>query len=196
MSRTYTRQEFVDKYGAFIFKQVKGTGILPETLIGQAILESQGKDSSGNWVVGGSKLSRNSNNYFGIKAGSSWNGKTYNINTGEYLKGRHVIVNANFRAYRSVKESIKDYIDFLKDNPRYAKALKQKDYYNQAKVLQLSGYATAPNYAEMIKGIVEPLKIEIEVEKKKYKTIKYVKTSMYSVAMLGLLLLTIKSTKK
>lgn len=196
MSQVYTREEFIKKYGTFIANHVKGTGILPETLIGQAILESQGQMSDGNWKVGGSELSQKANNYFGIKAGSSWRGKTYNINTGEFLNGRKVIVNANFRAYRSVKESIKDYIDLLKNNSRYANALKQKDYYNQAKVLQSSGYATAPNYADTIKGIVEPLQVKIDEQKKKAKTIKIVKTSMYGVAMIGLLLLTIKTNKK
>ena len=41
---SYTRDEFVKKYGSFIHKSFKGTGILAGTLIAQAILESSGKD--------------------------------------------------------------------------------------------------------------------------------------------------------
>ena len=107
---SYTRAEFVKKYGSFIHKAVEGSGILAGTLVAQAILESSGKDLQGNFKVAGSKLSREANNLFGIKKSKSWTGKVYNINTGEVLNGKNVVVNADFRAYDSYEDSIKDYV--------------------------------------------------------------------------------------
>ena len=190
---TYTRKEFVDKYGAFIFAQTKGTGIFPETLISQAILESSG-DYNGEWLVGGSKLARESNNFFGIKADSRWNGKTYNIDTGEVFNGKKVTVNANFRAYNSVKDSIKDYVKFLQENKRYTNALDSANYYNQAKELQKAGYATAPNYADTLKGVVVPLLPIIEDERKKFKRNRNLKLVGSGVLFIGTLLLVVYLT--
>jgi flagellum-specific peptidoglycan hydrolase FlgJ len=193
MDNTYTRKEFIDKYGAFIFAKTKGTGVYPETLISQAILESSG-DYNGSWLVGGSKLARESNNFFGIKASSKWKGKTYNIDTGEVFGGKKVVVNADFRAYNSVKDSIKDYIKFLKENPRYANALQGKDYYSQAKELQKAGYATAPNYADTLKGVVTPLIPIIENEYKKFKRNRNLKLVGGGVLFIGTLLLVVYLT--
>ena len=58
-----TRKEFIETYGAFIHKITAGTGILPGTLIAQAFLES-----SANGKVGGSKLSREANNFLVLNA--------------------------------------------------------------------------------------------------------------------------------
>jgi len=43
MAKTYTREGFVKEYGPYISVATRGTGILPGTLIAQAIIESQGK---------------------------------------------------------------------------------------------------------------------------------------------------------
>jgi len=153
----YTREEFIKKYGGFIAYAVKGTGILKGTLISQAIIESQGKASDGRWYVGGSKLARESNNYFGIKCSSSWKGKRYNIDTGEETKDgrKYIEKDACFRAYPTVEDSIKDYIKFLQENPRYTKygVFNAKTVREQAQALQRSGYATASNYAETIERV-------------------------------------------
>ena len=82
-----TRENFVKQYSPYINLVTKGTGILAGTLIAQAIIESSGK-YNGEWLVGGSKLSREANNFFGIKASKGWKGEVYNIKTGEYKIGR------------------------------------------------------------------------------------------------------------
>ena len=43
MAKTYTREEFVETYGPYIARATRGTGLLPGTVISQAIIESQGK---------------------------------------------------------------------------------------------------------------------------------------------------------
>jgi flagellar protein FlgJ len=184
---SYTRDEFVKKYGSFIHKSVKGTGILAGTLIAQAILESSGKDLNGDWKVGGSKLSRESNNFFGIKSSKKWGGKTYNIDTGEVIKGKKVIVNADFRAYNSVKDSIEDYVKLISENPRFSNVLKAKTVSEQAKELKKAGYATATGYADTVTQVYNSVKDLVDESYLKYKkrnTIKNVSISLIVLATL------------
>lgn len=160
----YTREEFTLKYSPFIAKAVKGTGILVGTVIAQAIIESQGKTADGSYKVGASKLAKESNNYFGIKC-HNWNGKTYNISTGEYKPSGEYFVdkNACFRAYNSVEDSIKDYVKFLKENPRYEAAgvFNAKTVREQAEALKKAGYATALNYPSTIENVYNGIKSKI-----------------------------------
>ena len=157
-----TRKEFINEYGAFVHKVTKGTGILPGTLIAQLFLES-----SAGGKVGGSKLSQDANNYFGIKCAGGWDGPKYNINTREVLNGRSIMVTACFRKYGSIKDSIIDYIDFLQSNPRYRAAgvLQAKTVEQQAKALKIAGYATAPNYAKLVNDIYKPYALLIDQQK-------------------------------
>lgn len=161
---SFTRAEFTTKYSPFIAKSVRGTGILVGTVLAQAIIESQGKVASGAYEVGASKLSRNSNNYFGIKC-HNWKGKVYNIDTGEYTSSGEYYVEKSscFRAYPSVESSIKDYIKFLKDNPRYEKAgvFKAKTVRQQAEALKAAGYATSLNYPKTIESVYDGVKKHI-----------------------------------
>lgn len=151
------RIDFVKNYSKFISDTVKGTGIFSGTLIAQAILESSGKYNTNNkWLVGGSKLSQKANNLFGIKADKSWKGEVYNISTGEYTpQGQYYSIKDNFRKYNNVEDSIKDYVRFLQNNPRYKNAgvFDAKSVKEQAEKLQKSGYATAPNYADIVNEV-------------------------------------------
>ena len=148
-----SRKEFIEKYGAFIHKATAKTGILPGTLVAQAFLES-----SGNGKVGGSKLSREANNFFGIKCGPTWKGAKYNIETKEYNGNTPYYITACFRKYKSVEDSIKDYVNFLQVNQRYANAgvFKAKTVKEQAEALKRAGYATAPGYAQLVFDIYQP----------------------------------------
>lgn len=185
---SYTRGEFVKKYGSFIHKSVKGTGILAGTLIAQAILESSGKDANGEWKVGGSKLSREALNLFGIKRSNDWKGKTYNINTGEVIKGKKVIVNADFRAYDSYEDSIRDYIKFLNENARYSNVFKAKTVSEQAKELKKANYATAPNYADTVTQVYNSVKDLVDESYLKYKKRNTVKNIAISLTILAALI--------
>jgi flagellum-specific peptidoglycan hydrolase FlgJ len=174
MSFLGTKKEFVEKYGGFIKQVTAGTGILPGTLTAQAIIESSGKYNN-RWLVGGSKLSRKANNFFGIKCAGGWTGDTYNINTGEYSSsGSKYTVNACFRKYNSVEDSIKDYINFLQKNTRYKNAgvFEAKTVYDQARALKKAGYATAPNYANVISSVYKSISGYLGVAKKKFGIIK------------------------
>jgi flagellum-specific peptidoglycan hydrolase FlgJ len=160
MSSTYTRQDFVKKYGGFIAKTVKGTGLHAGTVISQAIIESQGK-VGGSYRVGGSKLSREANNYFGIKC-HGWSGRGYNIDTGEQKPDgtRYIDKQACFRAYDNVEDSIRDYVKFLKDNPRYRRAgvFEAPTVRDQALALKRAGYATSIKYADTVTSVYNSVK--------------------------------------
>ena len=150
------RKTFVTTYNDFVNKAVKDTGIFAGTLFAQAILESSGKYNISTWSVGGSKLSQKANNFFGIKSSPKWKGEVYNISTGEYTPaGQFYTEKDNFRKYNSVEDSIKDYVKFLTENPRYKAAgvFTAKDVKEQAERLKAAGYATAPNYADLVNSV-------------------------------------------
>jgi flagellum-specific peptidoglycan hydrolase FlgJ len=154
-----TRKEFINEFGAYVHQVTKGTGILPGTLIAQLFLES-----SKGGVVGGSQLSQEANNYFGIKCGPSWDGPPYYITTREVYNGKSTYVKACFRKYGNIKDSIQDYILFLQNNPRYTTAgvFTAKTVKEQAQALKRAGYATAPGYAQLVSDVYEPYKVLID----------------------------------
>jgi len=179
MAEILTREDFVKKYLPYIQNVTEGTGIFPGTLMAQAVIESQGK-VNGKWMVGGSRLSQRANNFFGIKASKDWKGRIFNIDTGEYTKEGvyYIQTGAAFRAYDSVRDSIADYVKFLKANPRYEKAgvFSAKSVKEQAEALKRAGYATALNYAQTIQSVYDGLKgyasgVLDVVKKNKGKTI-------------------------
>jgi len=94
-----------------------------------------------------------SNNLFGIKAGSRWDGDSVNVATTEYVNGVRHAERANFRAYDSAADSFADYTRLL-GNDRYAAARGTgQDTHRFARALQRAGYATDPHYAAKLTAI-------------------------------------------
>ncbi|WP_364278727.1 glycoside hydrolase family 73 protein [Peribacillus frigoritolerans] len=114
----------------------KEYGILPSITIAQAILES-------GW--GKSELSVRYNNIFGIKS-YNWDGKSANISTSEFHEEN---IQADFRVYDTISDSLQDHSVFLTENPRYEKngLFSAKTYLEQATALQEAGYSTIENEA-------------------------------------------------
>ena len=97
-----------------------------------------------------------SNNLFGIKAGSSWDGAKARVSTTEYENGVAVRRVDSFRAYASPTAAFNDYADLIAGNPRYASALGHGDNVKGfATALQRSGYATDPSYAAKLAHIAD-----------------------------------------
>ncbi len=99
---------------------------------------------------------KSSNNLFNIKADHRWTGEKIHKNTLEYENGAMVKKNEPFRAYESIKDSVKDYVSFLSNGSRYQEALSQPsnvEHFLQG--IQKAGYATDPNYAEKIQGTLK-----------------------------------------
>ena len=126
-------------------------GILPSITVSQAILES-------GW--GKSKLSKESNNLFGIKADNSWDGEAVEAITSENYDDT---IKAKFRKYNSITDSIKDHGKFLSENKRYREngLFDSKNYEKQAQALEDAGYSTKADkngkliYADMLIEIIE-----------------------------------------
>lgn len=98
--------------------------------------------------AGRSRLATVGNNHFGIKC-HGWAGRS--INADDDLN------NECFRAYNNAKESYEDHSKFLRNNQRYARLfqLSDNDYRGWAYGLKACGYATNPNYANKLIGIIE-----------------------------------------
>ena len=125
--------KFIEEIKEQAINNYKKYKILPSITIAQAILES-------SW--GESDLAKTYNNLFGIKADSSWNGKSATLETSEFY---NIKIEDKFRVYDNKNESIKDHAQFLMDNPRYKKygVFESNTYINQANALQNAGYSTA-----------------------------------------------------
>ena len=135
---------YIDKHAMGVIRACMGTKMLPETVLCQSAIESG---------YGQSLLASKYNNYFGIKAGSSWKGDFVLLPTKEFVNGAYITINAKFRRYSSFTASVSDYINFLKVNPRYANVFTKTSILGQLQALQSAGYATAPNYANVIYSI-------------------------------------------
>jgi peptidoglycan hydrolase FlgJ len=97
-----------------------------------------------------------SNNLFGIKAGSGWDGAKARVSTTEYENGVAVRRVDAFRAYASPTAAFNDYADLIAGNPRYASALGHGDNVRGfATALQRGGYATDPGYASKLARIAD-----------------------------------------
>jgi flagellum-specific peptidoglycan hydrolase FlgJ len=157
-----TREQYIEKYYGEVIQATRGTKIFPEIAIMQGALES------GN---GNSTLASKYNNHFGIKADSSWKGEKVFLPTKEVRNGITVVENEPFRVYSSVKDSFRDYAQFLQENPRYTKAgvFTAKTPQEQADALQRAGYATAPYYAQSLKTMISRNIDDLMEIAKKYK---------------------------
>ncbi len=121
-------------------------GLEPLALVAQAVLETGWGQRMFKAADG-----RESQNLFGIKAHSEWQGDVAVVDTLEYRQGVARQEKAKFRVYQDVQESLQDYVDFIRQQPRYQEALAvSHDTANYFQQLQAAGYATDPNYAQKI----------------------------------------------
>jgi len=146
--------QFFKTYAPIAVNDSLFTGIPPSIKLAQAALES-------GW--GGSGLTENANNFFGIKS-HGWSGATYDGSTHEFYGGSNqpTYIQADFRAYGSPYESFMDHSKFLKKYDRYKPlfALDPLDYKGWAYGLQDAGYATSPTYAQKLIGLVEKYNLQ------------------------------------
>ena len=150
-----TREEYIDKYKDEAIYQMKKYKIPASITLAQGILES----GDGN-----SELAKKSNNHFGIKCHSYWQGeRVYHDDDKK---------DECFRKYNKVRDSYDDHSEFLL-RPRYAALFEYAltDYKSWAKGLKKAGYATNPNYAKHLIKIIEENELhkldEVEVESDK-----------------------------
>ena len=143
-------QQFVADIFPLAHDAAAELGVSPNLLVAQAALETGWGKHTMQRTDG-----RSSHNLFGIKAGDDWQGASLSKPSLEYSDG--VLQNrpSRFRAYDSPQQSLADYVDFIRNNPRYRSALTQADS-DQAYIreIQRAGYATDPHYADKVIGIM------------------------------------------
>lgn len=142
-------QEFVDQVAQHAQPAAERLGVSSDVLIAIAALETGwGQHFPAN-------AGASSNNYFGIKADSRWQGESLNSQTLEFSDGVFNKQNESFRAYSSLTDSFNDFADFLLKNDRYANALELAgDAAEFLQGIQKAGYATDPNYADKVLNVL------------------------------------------
>ena len=136
---------YILQFKQIALDQEREFGIPAPITLAQGILESG---------AGKSGLTRKSNNHFGIKKGTGWNGPLCYAWDDDPQK-------SPFRVYSSAAESYRDHSMFLKNNSRYRSLFSKSvyDYRGWANGLQRAGYATSPTYAKALIGYIDSYKL-------------------------------------
>lgn len=102
---------------------------------------------------GNGELARVANNHFGIKCTSDWKGRSYYKDDDQ--------VDDCFRVYSNPEDSYRDHSEFLK-RKRYAKLfeLDKNDYVGWAYGLKEAGYATNPQYPQLIINTIQKYSLD------------------------------------
>ena len=141
-----TNKEFIEKIAKCVKKYAYVYGIeVHSPIIAQAILES-------GW--GKSRLASKYHNYFGLKCGSAWKGKSVNMATKEeYKVGTLTNIRDNFRVYDSMDAGVKGYFDFI-NTKRYANLKGVKSPKEYIKRIKADGYATSSRYVDNVMRVI------------------------------------------
>jgi hypothetical protein len=145
MATRSEQQAFIAAMLPHAIEASRRTGVDPRIIIAQAAVETGwGAHAPGN-------------NYFGIKSHGQAGGNT--LATREVIDGRNVTINDSFRAYPDMGSSVAGYADFLLDNPRYAAMMRADGLDAQLAALGASGYATDPNYSQVVGSIARGIDV-------------------------------------
>ena len=160
-----TNSMFIEKIATYVKKYAGDYGIMVHSpIIAQAILES-------GW--GRSTLASEYNNYFGLKCGGAWNGKSVNMATQEeYEVGVMTDIRDNFRVFDSMEDGVKGYFDFI-NYSRYSNLKGVTDPEEYCRLIKEDGYATSSTYVDSLVRVIydnnltrfdndEPINEEIE----------------------------------
>ncbi len=135
----FTTASYIDRFKTIAIQEMNLYGIPASITLAQGLFESG---------TGNGDLAKIANNHFGIKCTSDWKGKSYYKDDDQ--------VNDCFRVYDKAEDSYRDHSEFLK-RKRYAALfeLDKNDYQGWANGLKAAGYATNPNYPQLIIGVIE-----------------------------------------
>lgn len=139
-------KDFISKIAPVVQKYAKQYGYkVCSPIIAQACIESG---------YGLSSLSAKYYNYFGLKCGSSWRGKSVNLKTKEeYKAGTITTIRDNFRVYDSMDAGVKGYFDFISTN-RYKNLKTATTPKLYLEYIKADGYATSSTYVSDTMAIV------------------------------------------
>jgi len=154
-------KNFISKYSKAIIVATEGTPLFPSVKMAQAALETGwGKSTIGN-----------ANNLYGIKATGLhtpyWKGDMVNVSTQENYGSGNVTIQANFRAYETILDSIKDHSHLLLTLKRYEPVKTAKTPEEQVHAIKEGGYATDQNYVSKLLSIINDYDLKQLDNKKK-----------------------------
>ncbi|MFA9290686.1 MAG: glucosaminidase domain-containing protein [Solirubrobacteraceae bacterium] len=126
---------YIIKHAGLAIQEMNLYKIPASIKLAQGIIETGG---------GQSRLAEKANNHFGIKCKAEWKG--------ESIYHDDDALGECFRKYQSVEASYRDHSKFLAERPYYKSlfTLPILDYKAWSVGLKTSGYATNPNYSQML----------------------------------------------
>ena len=145
------KEAFIQKVAEKVSKYAPLYGIsVHSPIIAQAIVES-------GW--GKSGLASKYHNYFGLKCGSSWKGKSVNMTTKEeYKVGTMTNIRDNFRVFDDFDDGIRGYFEFI-NTSRYANLKGVKSPEEYVRRLKADGYATSSKYVDNVMRVIRDNKL-------------------------------------
>ncbi len=135
------RQEFYNE----VYGHAKAAG-LDDTRAHLAASQASLETGFGKSVAG--------NNYFGVKAGSSWNGPTKDVRTWEEVGGRRQNITDRFRAYDNPVQSLRDWASTVGN--KWSNAMSAPTFGQAVSALgagRPGGYATDSKYGSKLNSI-------------------------------------------
>jgi flagellum-specific peptidoglycan hydrolase FlgJ len=135
---------YIQTYSPIAVEEMKQYGVPASIILAQGIHESG---------AGKSNLALQANNHFGVKCTSDWSGPGFYMDDDKPQEC--------FRKYSSPLESFQDHMAFLQRR-RYANlyALGSQDYKGWAYGLKNCGYATNPNYPQILIGLIQKYNLQ------------------------------------
>ena len=146
-------KSFIAEIAPVIQKYAKARGYkVASPIIAQACCES---------AFGTSSLGYKYHNYFGMKCGGSWKGKSVNMTTKEeYSVGTLTTIKDNFRVYDSLDEGVQGYFDFIKA-VRYSNLKTAQTPEEYLERIKKDGYATSSTYVKTNMNIVNKYNLTV-----------------------------------
>lgn len=151
MASSAQAKEFIAKIAPIIQGEARQRGYLVcSPIIAQACIES-GFDTS--------LLSYKYHNYFGLKCGSSWKGRSVNLKTKEEVNSTLISIRDNFRVYPDMVTGINGYFDFI-STKRYANLKTADNPEEYLRRIKSDGYATSSSYVNTCMNCVRKYDLE------------------------------------
>lgn len=142
--------DFVNQVLPTIRNAAQALGVNPLGMLAQAALETGWGKRMARTADGATSL-----NLFGIKADENWDGARATAGTVEYSGGVATQRHAAFRVYGTLEESVKDFVNLLKNSPRYHQVVAAgQDAQAYINSIGQSGYATDPDYSHKLNEIL------------------------------------------
>lgn len=154
LSSTVEAEAYISQYQHIAITEMSRTGIPASIKLAQALLESN---------KGQSDIAKYSNNHFGIKCGSKWNGVGIYMEDDDYDSNGD-LTKSCFRVYDTPEESFTAHSDFLYKPHKESRydflfEFANDDYHSWAYGLKRAGYATDEAYPDKLIQIIDKYKL-------------------------------------